>query len=157
MRRALALLIALASAGAFAQAKPGTPPSAAATRKAEGAAPEQKPEEKKARPPLDVRRLPFTPESIKQVVTYHQDGIQTCYEEWLAGQQNPVDGSLMTSFTITPTGAVREARVLKQGTTLGDAKFHACVASVLEAMTFPKPDDGDELVVEFPFNLKSSP
>ncbi|HLL56146.1 MAG TPA: AgmX/PglI C-terminal domain-containing protein [Myxococcaceae bacterium] len=153
MRRAFALLLACAWGTAFAQPAPAkAPPPASAGQPAKAVAPE-----KKVKPPLDVGRLPFSPESLRQVVAYHQDGIQACYEEWLAGQQQPSKGSLMASFTILPSGAVREARILKQGTTLSDGKLQACVVAVLEAMRFPKPEDGEELLVEFPFNLKPIP
>ena len=48
--------------------------------------------------------MPFTPDSIKTVVAYHQAEIQDCYEETMAAKDKEVEGKLMTSFVITPTG-----------------------------------------------------
>lgn len=147
MHRLLVLWLGLAAWGALAQGAP-----AAGSKGDEGAAPEKpaKPE----KPPLDVERLPFTPDSIMKVISYHQDEIQSCYEETLAVKEKPVAGKLMTSFTITPTGLVKGAKVVKKGTTLHEPKLHDCVVAVLSAMTFPKPPDGTDHPVEFPFNLK---
>jgi hypothetical protein len=105
-------------------------------------------------PAPDVSKLPFTPDSIKQVVAYHQPKIQGCYEEYLAPKKEVVEGTLMTSFNITGEGLVRKPKVAKKGTTIKDGKLHDCVVAVLAAMEFPKPPDAREWPIEFPFNLK---
>ncbi|MBX5483584.1 MAG: AgmX/PglI C-terminal domain-containing protein [Myxococcaceae bacterium] len=104
---------------------------------------------------LDVKKLPFTPDSIKQVIAYHQPKIQACYEEMLATQKKPQEGRLMTTFVITPEGLVKNAKVAKKGTTLRNRKLHDCVVAVLSGMEFPKPPDGRTQPVEYPFNLKA--
>ena len=86
MKRITLILSVVLSASAFAQDTGG---EAAAPAKADPAAP-------------DVTKIPFTPDSIKQVVAYHQPKIQGCYEEWLAQKGNKTpQGKLMTSFTIS--------------------------------------------------------
>ena len=107
-----------------------------------------------ARPPLRVDKLPFTEDSIKQVVRYHEEEIQACYEKTLADNK-VVEGKLTTSFVITKEGKVKEAKVLKKGTTLREPRLHACVVETLSAMAFPKPHDKRDHPVEYPFNLKA--
>ena len=103
---------------------------------------------------LDVAQLPFTPDSIAQVVRSHQPEIQDCYERTLAARQEKLQGRLMTHFVITPSGSVTGAQVEKRGTTLKDKELHACVVGVLGKLKFPKPPDGKNHPVEYPFNLK---
>jgi hypothetical protein len=50
---------------------------------------------------------------------------------------------------------VKDAKVLKKGTTLKDKGLHDCVVSVLMSMSFPKPPDGKDQPIEYPFNLKA--
>lgn len=106
-------------------------------------------------PALDVSRLPFTPDSIKKVVTFTQPQIQTCYEETLANKDKPIEGTLMTAFIITPDGLVKGARIDKKKSTLKESKLHDCVVAVLSTMQFPKPSDGRDQPIEYPFNLKA--
>lgn len=107
-----------------------------------------------AKPGLDVSKLPFTADSIREVVASHMDQIQQCYEDMLASTDKPLKGTLKTSFVITPQGAVKHAKVLKKGTTLRDPQLHQCVETVLTAMDFPKPPENRDYPVEYPFNLK---
>jgi hypothetical protein len=103
----------------------------------------------------DIDKLPFTPLSIQNVVTFFAPKIQGCYEETLAGKQKAVEGALLTSFTITPAGLVKKPSVVKKGTTLKDPKLHECVVAVISTMQFPKPSDGKDHPIEYPFNLKA--
>jgi hypothetical protein len=103
----------------------------------------------------DTTKMPFTPESVKEVVAYWQPKIQQCYEETLAAKDKAVEGKLMTKWLVGSTGIVKKAEVLKKGTTLKDPKLHECVVTVLSSMTFPKTPNGKEQPIEFPFNLKA--
>jgi hypothetical protein len=105
--------------------------------------------------PIDVAQLPFTPDSISQVVQAHQSLIQDCYEKMLAARDEKLQGRLMTRFVITPAGAVRGAQVEKKGTTLKDKELHGCVVGVLGKLRFPKPPDAKSHPVEYPFNLRA--
>lgn len=104
---------------------------------------------------LDVSKMPFSADSIKQVVAHYQPQIQGCYEETMATKDKAVEGKLKTSWLITPDGLVKRAKIDKKGTTLKDSKLHDCVVTVLSAMTFPKPPDRKEHPIEYPFNLKA--
>jgi hypothetical protein len=100
-------------------------------------------------------KLPFTPDTIKEIVRAKQPDIERCWEQTLAGTDKPVDGKLQTHFVITPVGSVKQAKVVKKGTTLKDPALHRCVETVLSTMLFPRPPDGKDHPVEYPFNLKA--
>ena len=141
----LVVLAAAPDAGAAAAAPPepgaGTPAAAVGpATPARGSNPE---------------KLPFTPDTIKDIVRAKQPEIERCWEQTLAGTDKPVDGKLQTHFVITPVGSVKQAKVVKKGTTLKDPVLHRCVETVLSTMFFPKPPDGKDHPVEYPFNLKA--
>jgi hypothetical protein len=149
MKRVLLPAVLLASAVALAQGAPAKKPSggkpaqqAPATAPAKSDGP-------------DVEHMPFTPDSIKQVVAHHQPRIQECYEEHMAEKDRKVEGRLMTNFTIDANGLVKKAKVVKKSSTLKDPGLHDCVVSVLSSMTFPKPPDRADHPIEYPFNLKA--
>jgi hypothetical protein len=108
-----------------------------------------------ARPGPDLEKLPFTPLSIQTVVTFYAPQIQGCYEETLAVKDKAVEGKLLTSFMITPEGLVKKPQVIKKGTTIKDPRLNDCVVAVLGTMAFPKPPDGKDHPIEYPFNLKA--
>lgn len=103
----------------------------------------------------DVTKLPFTPDSIKQVVMHYQPRIQACYEDHLATKKKAPEGLLKSTFTITPDGLVKNAKINKKTSTLRDPSVHDCVVAVISTMNFPKPPDGKDHPIEFPFNLKA--
>jgi hypothetical protein len=158
MNRSLLMVVVLGSGLAFAQAPAGKKGASGKETAPEAAAPAQ--EKKKAEPvrspPPDVSRLPFTPDSIREVMQYYARDVQDCYEELLATKGNKVEeGRIMTTFTISPDGFVRNAKVAKSGTTIKDPRLHECVVNVLTGIDFPKPPDGREYPIEYPFNLKA--
>lgn len=103
----------------------------------------------------DVSKLPFTFESIKQVVTAYQPKIQGCYEDHIANKKKAPQGTIKTAWVITPEGLVKGAKIDKKGTTLKDPALYDCVIAVLSTMEFPKPPDSKDHPIEFPFNLKA--
>ncbi|RYZ33345.1 MAG: AgmX/PglI C-terminal domain-containing protein [Myxococcaceae bacterium] len=102
---------------------------------------------------LDVSKLPFTPDSIRQVMVHNATRIQECYESHMVEKDKKVEGKIMTTFTITAEGAVRSAKVNKVQSTLKDSGLNDCVVSVLMVMDFPRPPDGRDHPIEYPFNL----
>ena len=102
---------------------------------------------------LDLSKLPFTPDSIKQVVLSYQPRVQGCHEEAMVGAK-PITGVVKVAFTISPEGYVKSAKVDKRASSIKDEHLHDCLASVVSAMSFPKPPDGKDHPIEFPFNLK---
>jgi hypothetical protein len=147
-----AVAVLLGSGLAFAQGKAdkGLEPEKAAPAQAKKKAEPVRPQ------PPNVSQMPFTPDSIREVMQYHSRDIQDCYEEMLATKGKKVEeGRLLTTFTITPDGFVRNAKVSKAGTTLKDPRLHECVVSVLSGINFPQPPDRREYPIEYPFNLKA--
>lgn len=103
----------------------------------------------------DVSQLPFTADTIKQIVVSNQPKIQSCYEEHLSNKKKAPEGSLKTAFIITAEGYVKSAKVDRRASSLKDPGLHDCVVAVLSAMVFPRPPDAKEHPIEFPFNLKA--
>ena len=103
----------------------------------------------------DVSNMPFTVDSIRQIVLSYQPKIQGCYEEHIANKKKPPEGVLKTAFVITPDGLVKSAKIDRKGSTLKDPGLHDCVVAVLSTMQFTAPPDGKERPIEFPFNLKA--
>ena len=139
----ISLLVVLTAAPAT-PAEPGAPDAGTAAvvpaTPARGSAPE---------------KLPFTPDTLRETVKAKQPEIERCWEQTLAGTDKPVDGKIQTHFIITPEGTVRQPKVVKKGTTLKDPALHRCVETVLSTMVFPKPPDGKDHPVDYPFNLKA--
>ncbi|WP_163783636.1 AgmX/PglI C-terminal domain-containing protein [Myxococcus vastator] len=148
MTRALLSAVVLASAVALAQ-------GAAPTKAPTGGKPAAATPAPAKRDGPDIERMPFTPDSVRQVVQHHQRRIQECYEDYMAEKDRTVEGKLMTTFTIDANGLVKDARVVKKTSTLKDPSLHDCVQAVLSSMTFPKPPDGADHPIEYPFNLKA--
>ena len=87
MKRSLIAVVVLLGSGlALAQGPAGKKGSAGQDTAPEASAPAQ--EKKKAEParpqPPDVSRMPFSPDSIRTVMTYYARDIQECYERWSA-------------------------------------------------------------------------
>ncbi len=68
---------------------------------------------------IDLTRLPFTPDSIKQVVLSYQPQVQGCHEEAMASNK-PISGQVKVAFVITPDGLVKNAKVDKKGSSIKD-------------------------------------
>jgi hypothetical protein len=140
------MLVPLLVALAAAPAEPGAPDAGTAAAAvvpatpAKGSSPE---------------KLPFTPDTLRDVVRAKQPEIERCWEQTLASTDKPMEGKLQTHFVITPEGTVKQPKVVKKGTTLKNDALHRCVETVLSTMVFPKPPDGKDHPVEYPFNLKA--
>ncbi|RKG96963.1 AgmX/PglI C-terminal domain-containing protein [Corallococcus carmarthensis] len=163
MKRALlpVLFLSLGLASPLALAQGSSKKKSSAPAKTQ-AATQSDPESAPAKAPapkkddgLDVSKLPFTPDSIRQVMAHHTPRIQECYEDHMVEKDKKVEGVLRTTFTITAEGTVRSAKVDKFGSTLKDAGLNDCVIAVLSSMDFPKPPDGRDHPIEYPFNLKA--
>ncbi|MGI5863181.1 MAG: AgmX/PglI C-terminal domain-containing protein [Myxococcales bacterium] len=150
--RILAILLALAPASAFAQAteaKGGDEATKAVPTSLDGVAPGT-PEQ----PGLDVSRMPFDPESIRQVVKFHMPEIQRCYEKVLSDSGKRLEGRVMVGFTIDLNGNVTELKALPKKSTVKDDRVVDCVLLAARRFVFPKPPDNRIYPIEYPFDLK---
>ncbi len=91
-------------------------------------------------------------EAIRRVVQRNLSQVRFCYEQGL--QQNPsIEGRVTISWIITPTGAVQASSV--QSSTLNNARVETCIANAVSRWSFPSPDGGGVVGVNYPFLLQS--
>ncbi|MBN8614177.1 MAG: AgmX/PglI C-terminal domain-containing protein, partial [Deltaproteobacteria bacterium] len=91
-------------------------------------------------------------EVIRRVIRRHINEVRFCYEQELA-QRPDLAGRVTVSFIISATGAVQTASVAN--TTLNNARVETCVAGAVRRWTFPAPDGGGAVLVNYPFVLDS--
>lgn len=88
-------------------------------------------------------------EAVLQVVNSHLDEIRDCYERELLHSPG-LTGKIVLEWLIREDGSVGYAKVAF--TNIGHSSdLHLCVQALVTAWKFPKPTDGHEVVVTFPF------
>lgn len=92
-------------------------------------------------------------EVIRRVIRRHQGEIRLCYERALARSPN-LEGRVTLSFIISPTGAVQSATITQS--TLNEPSVESCVATAARRWTFPAPDGGGIVAVNYPFVFSSA-
>ncbi|HJL19013.1 MAG TPA: AgmX/PglI C-terminal domain-containing protein [Sandaracinaceae bacterium LLY-WYZ-13_1] len=99
----------------------------------------------------DVRGA-LSAEVIRRVVRRHLREVRFCYEQGL--QSNPsIEGRVTVSWIIGATGAVQSASV--SSTTLGQAQVERCITGAVRRWSFPQPDGGGVVGVNYPFVLQT--
>ncbi len=99
----------------------------------------------------DVRGS-LSAEVIRRVVRRHTNEVRFCYEQGL--NSNPeLAGRVQVRFVITPTGAVQTSMVA--GSSLGNRNVENCIATAVRRWSFPAPDGGGIVIVNYPFMLQS--
>jgi hypothetical protein len=87
---------------------------------------------------------------IRRFIKRHIQKIQYCYEKQLLLTPG-LDGTLSTQFTIKDDGTV---------TAVTASGFHpkvaSCVADVIKAIEFPKPQGGGSIIVKYPFTFREA-
>ena len=93
-------------------------------------------------------------EAIRRVVRRHLPEVRFCYEQGL--QQNPsLEGRVTLSWIISPTGTVQSASVAP-GSSLSNGQVEGCIATAVRRWTFPQPDGGGTVGVNYPFTLQTN-
>ncbi len=100
----------------------------------------------------DVRGS-LSKEVIRRVIRRHINEVKFCYEQEL-NQRPDLEGRVTVSFIISPTGAVQNALV--QNSSLGNQAVEGCVAAAVRRWTFPAPDGGGIVIVNYPFMLSAA-
>lgn len=91
-------------------------------------------------------------EIIQRVVRQHRREIRHCYEQQL--QRNPdLEGRITIQWTIAPSGDVVAASV--QETTMNNSQVERCMAQRIQRWSFPEPEGGGVVRVNYPFNFSS--
>jgi hypothetical protein len=88
------------------------------------------------------------PEVIQRIVRQNFGRFRLCYENGL--RSNPkLAGKVAVHFTIGKDGAVSGASLMKD-TTMPDANVSACVTRAFIGLSFPQPDGGGVVTVNYP-------
>jgi Ca-activated chloride channel homolog len=85
---------------------------------------------------------------IRRYIRRQLNQIQYCYEKRLMSRPN-LSGTLTAHFTIGGDGRV----VAATADGLDDAELQACVAGVVKAIEFPRPDGGSAVQINYPFEF----
>jgi len=92
-------------------------------------------------------------EVIRRVIRRHINEVRFCYEQQLI-QDPDLEGRVTVAFIISPTGAVQSASV--RASTLNDSRVESCIVQAVRRWTFPAPDGGGVVAVNYPFVLSSA-
>ena len=92
-------------------------------------------------------------EVIRRVVRRHINEVKFCYEQQLNARPD-LKGRVTTKFVISPTGSVQSAVVASSS--LRNQAVESCITSAVRRWTFPAPDGGGVVVVNYPFMLDAA-
>jgi len=90
-------------------------------------------------------------EAIKRTIQRHINEVRFCYEQGLT-QRPDLEGRVTVGFIISPSGTVQSAVV--SATTLSDSRVEDCVSGAVRRWTFPVPEGGGIVSVNYPFILQ---
>lgn len=91
-------------------------------------------------------------EAIRRVVQRHVAEVRFCYQQGLQSRPD-LEGRVVVSWIISPSGAVQSSS-LNPTSNLGDARVEQCVVQAVRRWTFPSPDGGGMVGVNYPFVLQ---
>ncbi len=92
-------------------------------------------------------------EVIRRVVRRHINEVKFCYEQQLNARPD-LRGRVTTKFVISPTGSVQSAIV--GSSSLRNEAVESCIVRAVRRWTFPAPDGGGVVVVNYPFLLDAA-
>ncbi|MEM6962478.1 MAG: AgmX/PglI C-terminal domain-containing protein, partial [Myxococcota bacterium] len=92
-------------------------------------------------------------EVIRRVIQRHLNEVRFCYEQELNARPD-LEGRVTVTFIIAPTGGVQTAVV--NNSQLGSARVEGCIANAVRRWTFPAPEGGGIVRVNYPFMLTSA-
>ncbi|MCB9596128.1 MAG: AgmX/PglI C-terminal domain-containing protein [Sandaracinaceae bacterium] len=91
-------------------------------------------------------------EAIRRVVRRNLNQVRFCYEQGLS--TNPsIEGRVVVSWTVDGNGVVQASTVASS--TLANASVESCIANAVRRWSFPQPDGGMPVGVNYPFLLTS--
>ena len=100
----------------------------------------------------DVRGS-LSKEVIRRVIQRHINEVRFCYEQQL-NQRPDLEGRVSVQFVISPTGAVQMAAVSQSD--MGSPPVETCIAGAVQRWSFPAPEGGGIVVVNYPFVLQAT-
>ena len=93
----------------------------------------------------------LTRDEISNVIKKNLDQIRVCYEQMLKRQPD-TSGKLTTAFTINANGYVSSLHIKES--TIAERAFNDCVTSRIRMWQFPRPRDGKNINIIYPFIFK---
>jgi hypothetical protein len=88
---------------------------------------------------------------VRRIVKAHIGEVRYCYNEGL--KEDPeLGGRVVVDFTVGTKGRVTKTEVSSTG--LEDSDVPACVAGAVGRWLFPRPADGQEVQITYPFVLE---
>lgn len=97
-------------------------------------------------------RGPLDSDIIRRIVRAHVSELRSCYDAGLA--DNPsLAGEVTIEFTIDAKGLVSVSKAVDPDS-FEDPKVPKCIATAAKTWRFPKPRDGGEVQVSYPFILE---
>lgn len=91
-------------------------------------------------------------EVIRRVIRQHLNEVRFCYEQGLSTKPD-LEGRVIVSFIISPTGTVQSSSLAKS--TVGSNDVEQCIVKAVRRWSFPSPDGG-VVLVKYPFLLQSA-
>lgn len=91
-------------------------------------------------------------EAIRRVVRRNLSQVRHCYEQGLVSNPS-IEGRVTVSWIVNPTGAVSTSSIAS--TTLSNSSVERCIARAVTRWSFPQPDGGGPVGVNYPFVLRS--
>lgn len=88
---------------------------------------------------------------IQKVMLRNRNSLRYCYEHELVSNKN-LSGTINTQFVIGATGTVTMSVI--KNSTMKNAAVETCIAQQLRRLTFPKPEGGGVVIVNYPFIFK---
>jgi TonB family protein len=99
--------------------------------------------------PAEVRGG-LSPDVIRRVVRRHLNEVRFCYEQQLNTRPD-LQGRVTVNFIISGSGAVQSSAV--RSSDLGNPEVERCIVQAVRRWTFPQPDGGGIVGVNYPFVL----
>ena len=92
----------------------------------------------------------LSPSEIAGVIRQHLDEVAACYRTAL-GAAPGMRGDVVASFTVESNGRVHRTELSSSANNLD---LEMCLGARIRNWQFPKPHDGGQVVVTYPFRFK---
>ena len=93
-------------------------------------------------------------EIISRIILRHINEVKYCYQLELL-RQPTLAGRIQVRFTVAASGQVIAADV--ERSTIGDARVEDCTVAAIRRLQFPKPLEGRQIIISYPFVLTPEP
>ncbi|MBK6849447.1 MAG: AgmX/PglI C-terminal domain-containing protein [Proteobacteria bacterium] len=91
-------------------------------------------------------------ELVRRAIRQHLNAIRYCYSRALL-TNHQLEGRVSVEFAIAADGKVATAKILTS--TLADTAAEQCITAAIRRIVFPKPPQGDLVIVSYPFVLRA--